>query len=134
MKKILLFLVFALFSVLANAHAIDARMKDINLGFNSNDSIINVDKDFMPIYRYLELKNYQYDEFYRIHNDVYQAIIYLEDKKENGVKYFNNHMKYDLQNSSYILDREQYHKYLVAVNATLQNKGLMDYITEDSQD
>ena len=128
MKKFLLFFVFTLFSVCANAYAIDARLKDINI--NSKDSIINVDKSFKSIYRYLELKNYQYDEFYRIHNDVCQSIIYLEDNKSNGVKYFNNHLKYDLMNSSYILDKKQYHKYLMAVNVTLQNKNLMDYLIE----
>lgn len=131
MKKFVLFLFFALFSVLSiNAHAVDIRTKSINI----NDSIINIDKNFRPVYRYLELDRDQYEEFYRIHNDVYQAIIYLEDKKLNGVKYFNNHLKYDLMNSSYILDKKQYHKYLKAINVTLQNKGLMNYILENSKD
>ena len=131
MKKIVLCLFFALLSVLnVNASLVDNSNKSIIV----NDSVITIDKDFIPVYRYLDLKDFQYNEFYRIHNDVYEAIIYLEDNKSNGVKYFNNHLKYDLMNSSYILDKNQYHKYLKALNVTLQNKGLMNYITVNSKD
>lgn len=129
MKKFVLFLFFALFSVLnVNASLVDNTVKSTIV-----DSVA-IDKSFRPVNRYLELKEFQYNEFKRIHNDLYEAIIYLEDKKSNGVKYFNNHLKYDLMNSSYILDKTQYHKYLVALNTTLQNKGLMNYITGDSED
>ena len=129
MKKIVLFLFFALLSVLnVNASLVDNTMKSTLV-----DSVA-IDKNFQPVHRYLDLKEFQYNEFKRIHNDVYEAIIYLEDNKSNGVKYFNNHMKYDLMNSSYILDKNQYHKYLIAVNATLQNKGLIAYITGNSED
>lgn len=129
MKKFVLFLFFTLLSVLnVNASLVDNTVKSTIV-----DSV-SIDKNFRPVHRYLELKEFQYNEFKRIHNDVYEAIIYLEDKKSNGVKYFNNHLKYDLMNSSYILDKKQYHKYLIALNTTLQNKGLMNYITGNSED
>jgi hypothetical protein len=138
MKKFVLFLFFALFSVLSiNAHAVDLKNKTMDVKLNTimvNDSIINIDKKFKPVYRYLELNGDQYEEFYNIHNDVCQAMVYLENKKSKGVKYFNHHLKYDLMNSSYILDKKQYHKYLKAINVTLQNRGLMNYILESSQD
>ena len=138
MKKNVLCLLFALFSVLSiNAHAIDYKIKTpyfTSETININDSIITIDKNFRPVYRYLELKGDQYEEFYHIHNDVYQAITYLNDNKSDGVKYFNHHLKYDLMNSSYILDKNQYHKYLTAINITLQNRGLMNYIVNYSQD
>ena len=94
-----------------------------------NDSIIMRDNmNFAPIYRYLELNDDQYEEFYEIHKDVYNSINKLAMKKENGKKAFNNHMLVDLRNSHYILDDKQYHKYLKVINVTLANRGLNKYL------
>ena len=126
MKKIVLCLVFALRGVLSvNAHAIDAKSRVITV---NTEIITDTISNYIPVLRYLDLKEDQIEEFYHIHSDVYQSIGYLEKKKDNGVKYFNNHMKYDLKNSSYILDKEQYKKYLIVLNTTLANKKLTDYI------
>ena len=49
-------------------------------------------------------------------------------EKENGAKVFNHHIKVDLQNSSYILNKDQYYKYLRVLNVTLVNRDLSKYL------
>lgn len=98
---------------------------------NFNDSIMMYDNmNFTPIYRFLQLKDNQYEEFYRIHKDVKESLDYLSKKKEKGAKSFNNHMKVDLRNSYYILDDEQYHKYIRVLNVTLANRDLSKYLLQ----
>lgn len=140
MKKFLIILTVVLtnvFSVVAtpvnnfkiNSEVITS-ITDSNKKFiNFNDSIIIYDNmNFAPIYRFLQLQDNQYEEFYRIHKDITQSLDYLSKKKEKGVKSFNNHMNVDLRNSYYILDKEQYHKYLRVLNVTLANRGLNKYL------
>ena len=140
MKKLLIILAIVLtnvFSVVAtpvnnfkiNSEVITS-VNDSNKKFiNFNDSIIIYDNmNFAPIYRFLQLQDNQYEEFYRIHKDITQSLDYLSKKKEKGVKSFNNHMNVDLRNSYYILDKEQYHKYLRVLNVTLANRGLNKYL------
>jgi len=140
MKKLLIILAIVLtnvFSVVAtpvnnfkiNSEVITS-ITDSNKKFiNFNDSIIIYDNmNFAPIYRFLQLQDNQYEEFYRIHKDITQSLDYLSKKKEKGVKSFNNHMNVDLRNSYYILDKEQYHKYLRVLNVTLANRGLNKYL------
>lgn len=95
-----------------------------------SDSLnIKYDKmNFTPIYRYLQLEDNQYEDFYRIHKDIYQSINYLEDHKEDGVKVFNNHIKNNLRDSYWVLNKQQYHKYLIVLNVTLANRNLNQYI------
>ena len=140
MKKLLIILAIVLtnvFSVVAtpvnnfkiNSEVITS-VNDSNKKFiNFNDSIIIYDNmNFAPIYRFLQLQDNQYEEFYRIHKDITQSLDYLSKKKEKGVKSFNNHMNVDLRNSYYILDKDQYHKYLRVLNVTLANRGLNKYL------
>lgn len=140
MKKLLIILAIVLtnvFSVVAtpvnnfkiNSEVITS-INDSNKKFiNFNDSIIIYDNmNFAPIYRFLQLQDNQYEEFYRIHKDITQSLDYLSKKKEKGVKSFNNHMNVDLRNSYYILDKDQYHKYLRVLNVTLANRGLNKYL------
>jgi len=86
------------------------------------------DMNFAPIYKFLQLEDDQYEEFYRIHKDVKESLDYLKEKKENGAKAFNRHIDVDLRNSYYILNKEQYHKYLRVLNVTLANRGLSKYL------
>ena len=141
MKKFLIILTVVLtnvFSVVAaptndfkiNHEAIVRLIDSNNSKFkNFNDSIMMYDNmNFTPIYRFLQLKDNQYEEFYRIHKDVTYSLDYLKKKKENGVKTFNNHISVDLKNCHYILDKEQYHKYLRVLNVTLVNRNLSKYL------
>jgi len=140
MKKILIILAVVLtnvFSVVATPIdnlKISNEVISISTGSNKsfksfNDSImIHDNMNFAPIYRFLQLKNDQYEEFYRIHRDVANSLDYLKDKKEDGTQVFNNHMMVNLRNSYYILDKEQYHKYLKVLNMTLVNRDLSKYL------
>lgn len=140
MKKLLIILAIVLtnvFSVVAtpvnnfkiNSEVITSVNNSNKKFINFNDSIIIYDNmNFAPIYRFLQLQDNQYEEFYRIHKDITQSLDYLSKKKEKGVKSFNNHMNVDLRNSYYILDKEQYHKYLRVLNVTLANRGLNKYL------
>ena len=80
------------------------------------------------VYRYLKLEPEKYDDFYQIHNSIYNSIQYLDKRKEKGTKIFNIRMKRDLRDIHYILNSEQYRKYLKVLNITLANKKLSLYI------
>ena len=143
MKKLLIILAVVLtnvFSVVAtpiNNCKINKEVIEYVIGSNNekfknfNDSIMMYDNmNFTPIYRFLQLKDNQYEEFYRIHKDVKESLDYLAKKKEKGAKSFNNHMKVDLRNSYYILDDKQYHKYIRVLNVTLANRDLSKYLLQ----
>lgn len=142
MKKFFLCLVFALISLLnINASSVNTTKFNVvneyteKIVKSSIDSIYqNIDKNFKPIYRYLDLRIDQIEDVYRIHNDVCNSINYLEENKNNGVNYFNNHIYWDLKNMSLFLNKEQYHKYLTVMNVTLVNKELINYITEGTNE
>ena len=142
MRKFFLCLVFALVSLL-NINAVSVNTTNFKVVNEYTEKIVksNIDsicqsigKDFKPMYKYLDLKNDQIEETYRIHNDVCSSINYLEENKENGINYFNNHIYWDLKNMSIILNKEQYHKYLRVMNVTLVNKELINYITKDANE
>ena len=141
MKKLLIILAVVLtnvFSVVAtpvnnfkiNHEVVISLIGSNNEKFkNFNDSIMMYDNmNFTPIYRFLQLKDDQYEEFYHIHKDIANSLDYLKKKKENGAKVFNHHIKVDLQNSSYILNKDQYYKYLRVLNVTLVNRDLSKYL------
>ena len=141
MKKLLIILAVVLtnvFSVVAtpinnfkiNTEVVASLIESNNQKFkNFNDSIMMYDNmNFTPIYRFLQLKDDQYEEFYHIHKDITNSLDYLKKKKENGVKVFNHHIKVDLRNSYYILDDKQYHKYIRVLNVTLANRDLSKYL------
>jgi len=141
MKKLLIILAVVLtnvFSVVAtpinnfkiNTEVVASLIESNNQKFkNFNDSIMMYDNmNFTPIYRFLQLKDDQYEEFYHIHKDITNSLDYLKKKKENGVKVFNHHIKVDLRNSSYILNKDQYYKYLRVLNVTLVNRDLSKYL------
>ena len=132
MKKFLIILAVVLtnvFSVVAtpvNNVIFDEQLisNDVNKEIIVNDSIYN-DANFKSIYRYLKLKDNQYQEFYHIHKDLYNSIQDMANKKENNIKLFRNHIDVNLRNSSYILDENQYRKYLKVLNVTMINKNLI---------
>lgn len=140
MKKILIILAVVLtnvFSVVAtpiNNFKISDEVISNSIGsdktFKSfNDSImIHDNMNFTPVYRFLQLKNDQYEEFYKIHRNVANSLDYLENKKENGTQVFNNNMSMNLRNSYYILDKDQYYMYLRVLNATMMNRDLLKYL------
>ena len=141
MKKLLIILAVVLtnvFNVVAtpvnnfkiNHEVVTSLIESNNQKFkNFNDSIMIYDNmNFTPIYRFLQLKDDQYEEFYHIHKDITNSLDYLKKKKENGVKVFNHHIKVDLRNSSYILNKDQYYKYLRVLNVTLVNRDLSKYL------
>ena len=103
---------------------------DINKNFkNFNDSIKTIDNiNFAPIYRFLQLKDNQYEEFYNIHKDVVNSLDYLKNNEIKGAHIFKKHMDVDLRNSYYILNKDQYRMYLRVLNMTLTNRDLTKYL------
>lgn len=140
MKKILIILAVVLtnvFSVVAtpiNNFKISDEVISSSIGsdktFKSfNDSIMIYDNmNFTPIYKFLQLKNDQYEDFYKIHKNIANSLDYLENKKENGTQVFNNNIIMNLRNGYYILDKKQYHMYLRVLNVTLMNRDLLKYL------
>ena len=134
MKKFLIILAVVLtnvFSVVAtpvNNVVFNEQLisNDVNKEIIFNDSIYN-EANFKSIYRYLNLKEDQTQDFYYIHKDLYNSIRDMANKKENNIQLFQNHINVDLKNSSYILDNNQYRKYLKVLNATFMNKNLMKF-------
>ena len=134
MKKFLIILAVVLtnvFSVVAtpvNNIVFNEQLisNDVNKEIIFNDSIYH-DANFKSIYRYLNLKEDQTKEFYYIHKDLYNTIQDMANKKENNIQLFQNHINVDLKNSSYILDNNQYRKYLKVLNVTMINKNLMNF-------
>lgn len=59
------------------------------------------------------------DEF---SNDLMFAAV--ECSKESHNKVMNNLIEKNIKNMSYILNKEQYRKYLTVLNATISNRGL----------
>ena len=106
-----------------------AHLIDSNKNFKIfNDSVIMHDNmNFAPVYKYLKLDDSQYKEFYNIHKDLYNSIKTF-DNTEIGANTFNNHLKVDLKNSYYILNKKQYNKYLRVLNVTLINKNISNYV------
>lgn len=92
--------------------------------FASDSTSIN-----RSINRYLKLKDDQ-NWFYDIHRNLYDYIKLLGQKHELVAKEFNLNLENDLRLSKMILDDNQYKKYLLVVNQTLNNKGLTKYITK----
>ncbi len=98
---------------------------------NFNDSIMICDNmNIYTIYNFLQLQSDQYEEFYKIHENITKSFDYLSKKKEKGVNIFNNNIKTNLKNSQYILDETQYHKYIRILNVTLANRGLSKYLLQ----
>lgn len=136
MKKFLIISIFVLtniFNVIAS-QVDNIKVKNVEpiIEYYFNDSIVitNIPQNMgiVSIYRYLKLNPEQYDNFYHIHNSIYNSIQYLDRKKEKGTEIFNIRMKRDLRDIHYILDSEQYRKYLKVLNITLANKKLSLYI------
>ena len=134
MKKFLIISIFVLtniFNVIASpVDRINLKEKDcVVSAYYSKDSImIEQQFNFNSLYRYLNLDIEQINEFYEIHKNIYNTIDFLEEKKDKGKNGFNNKIKRELRDIHYILDDDQYHKYLRILNITLQNKNLTKYI------
>lgn len=137
MKKFIIILTIVLtniFSVIASPiDSINLKKIEVEpvIEYYFNDSIIitNIPNNMgmYSVCRYLKLNPDKFDEFYQIHNSIYNSIQYLDKRKEKGTKIFNIRMNRDLKNIHYLLDNDQYRKYLKVVNITLANKNLSLY-------
>lgn len=140
MKKFLVILTVVLANVLninateVNTYKINYdvinKLVDSNKNFKMfNDSILKNNNDnFAPVYKFLKLKDYQYEEFYRIHKDVSNTLVMLNKNKENGVDTFYHHINIDLKNGRSILNENQYRDYVKVLNITIANRGLRKYL------
>lgn len=115
-----------------NVNANEVKLVDnvkIKLIDNDNLTIDSISIN-RSINRYLNLKDDQ-DWFYDIHRNLYDYIKLLSQKHESVMKEFNLNLANDLRLSKMILDNNQYKKYLLVVNQTLNNNDLTKYITKE---
>lgn len=130
MKKFLFILVIVLMFGM-NINAKDVKLID-NIKSRVEivaDNILTIDslKLDHSIKRYLKLDDDQ-EMFYQIHRNVYDYIKLLGNKHELVAKDFNMNLDHNLKLSKLVLTDDQYKKYLLVINQTLNNNDLIKYI------
>jgi len=130
MKKYLIIILMTLiFGSNVNANEVKL-VENVKIEFANNNYFASDSTSInRSINRYLKLKDDQ-NWFYDIHRNLYDYIKLLGQKHELVAKEFNLNLENDLRLSKMILDDNQYKKYLLVVNQTLNNKGLTKYITK----
>lgn len=115
----------------SNVNANEVKLvENVKIEFANNDYFVSDSTSINhSINRYLNLKNDQI-WFYDIHRNLYDYIKLLGQKHELVAKEFNLNLENDLRLSKMVLDDNQYKKYLLVVNQTLNNNGLTKYITK----
>ena len=120
MKKIILFIAF-LFTMNASASAENETVNSVN-SVEAYDIKVNINS----LVKYLELSKDQIEPVENIQK------VFEENLRYAG--YMNGlcreHMassaiKYSISNMSYVLSKEQLKKYLLALNLTINNRGIL---------
>ena len=75
---------------------------------------------------YLELTTDQFDAVESITDEFSNDMAFAATECSNGgrIAVTKNAIEKNIKNMSYILNRQQYHKYLTVLNATLNNRGI----------
>ena len=76
---------------------------------------------------FLELSSDQMESVEQITEEFERGMMFAfyENKNDSRYKVTDNVIKMNIKHMSYILTKEQYHKYLMVLNATLINKGFI---------
>jgi len=118
MKKIVLTLVAMLSMTFANAENENASN---TLGVEAYDMNVNMRKLAVTLGMTFE----QMEAVEDIHRTFCAEMMFAAHaNKDEREKLVDKAVKKDVRYMSYVLDKEQYRKYLILLNATLRNRGL----------
>lgn len=117
MKKIILFIAF-LFTMNAGVNAENDAVNNVEA--------YNINANINSLVRYLNLSSDQIESVTNVQkifeeNLRYASFITNDDSRRRMV---NNSIEFGTKNMSYILSDEQYKKYLVILNATINNRNI----------
>ena len=116
MKKIILFIAF-LFTM--NASAI-AENEAIN-----NVEAYSINTNINSLVRFLNLSADQVESFESVQKVFEENLKYASYMSGDARKHMvNSSIDFDVRNMSYILNKEQYRKYITVLNVTLNNRNI----------
>ena len=116
MKKIILFAAF-LFTMNANVNA-------ENEAVNSVEAY-NINANINSLVRFLNLSNDQIESVesvQKVFEENLRCASFMNGESRKNM--VTNSIEYDLKNMSYVLNKEQYRKYLTVLNATISNRNI----------
>ena len=120
MKKVILMLVM-LFTMSMYSFAEDANANEVNV-IEQYDLKVNLRK----LGLFLQLSSDQMDGMTTVETEFQNDLMFaaVECTKENRKAVTKNAINKHLQHVHYVLNKEQYHKYLIVLNATIKNRGI----------
>ena len=116
MKKIILFIAF-LFTMNASAFAEN----------ESNNSVetYSINTNINSLVRYLDLSADQIEPVESVQKVFEENLKYASYVNGETRKHIiNNSIEFDIRNMRYILNKEQYRKYITVLNVTLNNRNI----------
>ena len=116
MKKTILFIAF-LFTMNASVNA-------ENEAVNSVEAY-NINANINSLVKYLNLSNDQIESVesvQKVFEENLRCASFMNGESRKNM--VSNSIEYDLKNMSYVLNKEQYKKYLTVLNATLANRKI----------
>ena len=117
MKKTILFIAF-LFTMNASVNA-------ENEAVNSVEAY-NINANINSLVKYLELSKDQIEPFENVQKVFEENLKYAGYMNGNARKHMaGNAIKYSVNHMGYILSKEQMKKYLLALNLTINNRGIV---------
>ena len=120
MKKVILMLVM-LFTMSMYSFAEDANANEVNV-IEQYDLKVNLRK----LGSFLQLSSDQMDGMTTVESEFQNDLMFaaVECTKENRKAVTKNAIDKHLQHVHYVLNKEQYRKYLIVLNATIKNRGI----------
>ena len=120
MKKVILMLVM-LFTMSMYSFAEDANANEVNV-IEQYDLKVNLRK----LGLFLQLSSDQMDGMTTVETEFQNDLMFaaVECTKENRKAVTKNAIDKHLQHVHYVLNKEQYRKYLIVLNATIKNRGI----------
>lgn len=117
MKKIILFAAF-LFTMNASVNAENDAVNNVEA--------YNINANINSLVRYLNLSSDQIESVENIQKIFEENLRYASfvTNDESRRKMVSNSIEFSTKNMSYILNEEQYKKYLTVLNATINNKHI----------
>ena len=120
MKKIILFIAF-LFTMNASASAENETANNV-----SNVEAYDIKVNINSVVKYLELSKDQIEPFENVQKVFEENLKYAGYMNGNARKHMaGNAIKYSVNHMGYILSKEQMKKYLLALNLTINNRGIV---------
>ena len=117
MKKIILFAAF-LFTMNANVNAENEAVNNVEA--------YSINANINSLVRYLDLSKDQVESVSNIQKIFEDNLRYASyvNNPESRKKMVGSSIEFSVKNMNYILNRDQYKKYLSVLNATILNRGI----------